>query len=193
MLSECHAQHHHACDLARDLARDDEGGGNRRHCDETAQANDHDEYARQCRRAGTVPMSRLWRAEGRANARAVGCRAALTASRCASADGVQKMDIDWVGVVIGLVLAIPLSIAANLLTPRWISFLEKRKLIKRHKTRQQALQIYNRIRAFKEGRRDKYPFYLLLASSAVICAIAASTITSSSCLFHRASKSTLRY
>ena len=88
------------------------------------------------------------------------------------------MDIDagLAVAVIALVLAIPLGIASNLLTSRWISFLEKRKLIKTHKTRQQALLVYNRIRAFKEGRRDRYPFYLLLAALSVICAVAASTI-----------------
>jgi hypothetical protein len=88
------------------------------------------------------------------------------------------MDID-VGLaiaVIGLVLAIPLGIAANLLTSRLISFLEKRKLIKTHKTRQQALQIYNRTRAFKEGRRDRYPYYMMLTGSAVVCAVVASTV-----------------
>src|SRR2546429_2579145 len=88
------------------------------------------------------------------------------------------MNIDialWIGVA-SLVLAVPLGIASNLLTPRLISYLEKRKLIKTHKTRQQALQIYSRIRAFREGRRDKYPYYILLGSSAVLLAVAASTV-----------------
>ncbi len=81
----------------------------------------------------------------------------------------------WVGII-SLVLAIPLGIASNLLTTRLLSYLERRRLIKARKTRQQALQVYKRIRAFQEGRRDKYPFYILLASSAVLCAIASSTI-----------------
>ena len=88
------------------------------------------------------------------------------------------MNVDialWIGVA-SLVLAVPLGIASNLLTPRLISYLEKRKLIKTHKTRQQALQIYSRIRAFREGRRDKYPYYILLGSSAVLLAVAASTV-----------------
>jgi hypothetical protein len=89
------------------------------------------------------------------------------------------MNIDrWIGIV-GLIfgaLGIVVDVASPLFTPRLISYLEKRKLIKTHKTRQQALQIYNRIRAFREGRRDKYPFYVLLGSSAVLFAIAASTI-----------------
>jgi len=79
----------------------------------------------------------------------------------------------WVGII-SLVLAIPLGIASNLLTTRLLSYLERRRLIKARKTRQQALQVYKRIRAFQEGRRDKYPFYILLASSAVLCAIASS-------------------
>jgi hypothetical protein len=77
---------------------------------------------------------------------------------------------------IGLALAVPLSIVANLLTLRLIPFLGRRRLIKARKTKAQALQIYNRIRAFKEGRRDKYAYYFLLASSAVLFAIASSTI-----------------
>ena len=62
------------------------------------------------------------------------------------------------------------------MTPRLVSYLEKRKLIKARKTREQALQIYNRIKAFREGKRDRYPFYMLLVGSAVISAIGASTI-----------------
>jgi hypothetical protein len=81
----------------------------------------------------------------------------------------------WVGVI-SLLLAIPLGVAANLLTPRVVAYLDNRNLIKACKTRAQAIQIYNRIRAFKEGRRDKYAYYFLLATSAVLCAIASSTI-----------------
>jgi hypothetical protein len=81
----------------------------------------------------------------------------------------------WLSVL-ALLLAVPLGVASNLLTPRLISFLETRKLIKTHKTRQQALQGYNRIKAFREGRRDRYPFYILLAILSILCAVAASTI-----------------
>jgi hypothetical protein len=81
----------------------------------------------------------------------------------------------WIGVA-SLVLALPVGIASILLTPRLISYLEKRKLIKTRKTRQQALQVYNRIKAFKEGRRDRYPYYILLASLAALLAVAASTV-----------------
>ena len=47
---------------------------------------------------------------------------------------------------------------------------------KARKTKDQALRIYNRIQAFREGRRDRYSYYILLAGSAVLCAIASSTI-----------------
>jgi hypothetical protein len=80
----------------------------------------------------------------------------------------------WLGVS-ALILAIPLGVITNLLTPRVMSFLERRKLIKTHKSRRQALQIYNRMRAFREGRSDRYAFYILWGSFAVIAAIAAST------------------
>jgi hypothetical protein len=81
----------------------------------------------------------------------------------------------WIGVI-ALMLAVPLGVAANLLTPRVAAYLDKRKLIKARKTRAQAILTYNRIRAFREGRRDKYAYYFVVASSGVLCAIASSTI-----------------
>jgi hypothetical protein len=41
---------------------------------------------------------------------------------------------------------------------------------------QQTLLVFNRIKAFRDGTRDRYPFYILLASAAVVCAIIASTL-----------------
>jgi len=76
----------------------------------------------------------------------------------------------WIGVI-ALVLAVPLGVASHLLAIRFTAFLERRKLIKTHKTRQQALQGYERIKAFHEGRRDRYPFYMLLMGSSVLTAI----------------------
>jgi hypothetical protein len=75
-----------------------------------------------------------------------------------------------------LALAIPLGVASNLLTARVIAYLEKRKLLKSHRTKRQALVVFNRIKAFKEGKRDRYPFYMILASSAVCCCVIASTL-----------------
>jgi hypothetical protein len=86
------------------------------------------------------------------------------------------MDLSgWIGVI-ALALAVPLGVASHLLAIRFTSFLERRKLIKTHKTRQQALQGYERIKAFHEGRRDKYPYYMLLMGAAVLLGIAASTV-----------------
>jgi hypothetical protein len=88
------------------------------------------------------------------------------------------MNIDialWIGVA-SLVLAIPLAIIGNLLSPRVASYLERRQRIKARKTKKQALRIYNRIKAFREGTRDRYPYYILLGGSAALCAVASSTI-----------------
>ena len=83
------------------------------------------------------------------------------------------MDLSaWISIT-ALVLIVPLGIASNLLTLRFASFLERRKLIKTHKTRQQALQGYEHIKAFHEGRRDRYPYYMLLVGSSALLAIAA--------------------
>jgi hypothetical protein len=81
------------------------------------------------------------------------------------------MDISaWIGVVT-LLLAVPLGVISALLTPRVVSYLERRKLIKTHRTRQQELAIYQRVEAFKNGTRDRYPFYISLAVAAVISSV----------------------
>ena len=86
----------------------------------------------------------------------------------------------WLGVIVTVILGLPgayvIAILANMHTPRLVHFLEARKLLKTHKTRQQALQIFNRISAFRDGTRDRYAFYILLASTSVICAVTASTL-----------------
>lgn len=86
----------------------------------------------------------------------------------------------WLGVIITVVVGLPgayvIGILANMHTPRLVHFLESRKLLKTHKTRQQALRVFNRIKEFRDGTRDRYPFYILLASAAVVCAIIASTL-----------------
>jgi hypothetical protein len=89
--------------------------------------------------------------------------------------GEQRVNIEtWigvVGVVVGLVLAIPLHIAANLLMPGVHAYFEKRKVTKFRRSKEQELANYKRVEAFKNGTRDRYPFYILLATSAVICAV----------------------
>jgi|HubBroStandDraft_6_1064221.scaffolds.fasta_scaffold354781_3 fatty acid desaturase len=75
-----------------------------------------------------------------------------------------------VGVVVGLVLTIPLNIASNLLTPRVINYLERRKIIKSHRSKEQELANYKRVDAFKNGT-----IYILLATATVICAVGVAT------------------
>ena len=80
----------------------------------------------------------------------------------------------WIGIV-GLVLAIPLGIATNLLTTRVVAYLEKRKILKSHRSKAQDLAAYKRIEAFKNGTRDKYPYYILLAAGSVTCGMVSAT------------------
>jgi hypothetical protein len=86
----------------------------------------------------------------------------------------------WWGVIITLIVGIPvaygIAILANIHTPRFVQFRDKRKLLRKHKTREQALRVFNRVKAFHEGPRDRYPFYIILASAAVSCAIVSSTL-----------------
>ena len=85
--------------------------------------------------------------------------------------------IDWgvITSVVSLVLVIPLGIASNLLTPRLLAYLEKRKLIKSNRSKEQELANYKRVEAFKNGTRDRYPFYILVATAAVISSIGSAT------------------
>jgi hypothetical protein len=86
----------------------------------------------------------------------------------------------WLGVIVTIVVGLPggygIAILANMHTPRLLRYLESRKLLKRHKSRQQALVVFNRIKDFREHKRDRYPFYILLASAALVCAIIGSTL-----------------
>jgi hypothetical protein len=82
---------------------------------------------------------------------------------------------DW-SLLLGLALSVPLSIIANILTPRLIAYLERRRLIKTNKTREQAQRIYERIKDFREGKRDRYVSYLLLATCAIISSIVGATL-----------------
>jgi hypothetical protein len=82
---------------------------------------------------------------------------------------------DWFSLIT-LLLSFPLAVAGTLFAPRLLRFLENRKLIKTNKSKQQALQHYQHIKALREGRRDKNAFYMLLVGVSVLSAIAASTI-----------------
>lgn len=77
------------------------------------------------------------------------------------------MDIStWISIA-ALVLVIPLGVATNLVTPKVVGHLEQRKLIKTHRTREQQISEYRRIEDFKNGVRDRYPFYILLSSVSI--------------------------
>ncbi len=92
--------------------------------------------------------------------------------------------IDWSTLLVGIILGIPvtivityvISIVAILHAPRLGQFLDRRKLLKRARTKKQALEVFNRVKSFRDGTRDRYPFYILLASSAIICVMVALTI-----------------
>jgi hypothetical protein len=83
---------------------------------------------------------------------------------------------DWVGII-SLILAVPVGVMSHLLGHYFLHYLEKRKLVRLNATRQQAIQVYNRIKAFHNRTKDRYAYYLLLTGWAVICAIASSTST----------------
>jgi hypothetical protein len=88
---------------------------------------------------------------------------------------MDQLDVGaWVGIIT-LILAIPVGVMSHVLGHRFLLHLEKRKLVKGDATRQQAIRQYNRIKSFHNRTRDRYPYYLLLTGSAVICAIASST------------------
>ena len=88
----------------------------------------------------------------------------------------DRLDVGaWVGII-ALILAFPVAVMGHLFGHRLLLNLERRKLVKGDATRQQAIQAYNRVKSFHNRTRDRYPYYLLLAGSAVICAVASSTI-----------------
>jgi hypothetical protein len=86
----------------------------------------------------------------------------------------------WLGVIITFIVGIPgaylIGILANLHTPRLIELLDRRKLLKTHKTKKQALRVFNRIKSFRSGKRDRYPFYIIISAAGVVSGVAASSI-----------------
>jgi membrane protein implicated in regulation of membrane protease activity len=93
---------------------------------------------------------------------------------------------EWLGAI-WFVLSFPMGVAAGLaailFAPRLLRFLENRKLIKTNKSKQQALQHYQHIKALRDGSKDKYAYYMLLLGLSVLSAIAASTIIISTFIF----------
>jgi len=88
--------------------------------------------------------------------------------------------VDWLTLILGIILGIPVAyvigILAHMHAPRFVRYLESRKLLKTHKTRQQALLIYSRVKAFHDGTRDRYAFYIVLAIGSVVSAILGSML-----------------
>jgi hypothetical protein len=84
-------------------------------------------------------------------------------------EGVVDLGL-WLSIL-SLVLVIPLGIASNLLTPRLVAYLDRRKLLRSHQTKEQDVAAYKRIEAFRNGTRDKYSAYIGLAVLSVNCAI----------------------
>jgi hypothetical protein len=80
----------------------------------------------------------------------------------------------WLGIAFFL-LSIPMGIATNMLTPRFVAYLEKRKLIKFNRSREQDIAAYRSVEAFKNGSRDKYASYIAMSALSVIFAIGGAT------------------
>jgi hypothetical protein len=85
------------------------------------------------------------------------------------------MDINaWLGITF-FVLSFPMSVATIMLTPRFVAYLDKRKLIKSNRTKEQDIAAYRSIEAFKNGTRDRYVSYIGMAVLSVLCAIGGAT------------------
>jgi preprotein translocase subunit SecG len=76
----------------------------------------------------------------------------------------------WLGIVF-FALSIPMGIATNMLTPRLVAYLEKRKLVKSNRTKEQDIATYRSIEAFKNGTRDRYATYIGIAVLSIFSAI----------------------
>jgi hypothetical protein len=91
-----------------------------------------------------------------------------------STDGTP-VDLGALIGIVGLILAIPVGVMSHVLGHRFLTQLEKRKLVKINATRQQAIRHYNYVQSFHNRTRDRYPHYLLLAGWSLICAVVSST------------------
>jgi hypothetical protein len=80
----------------------------------------------------------------------------------------------WIGIIF-FVLSIPMGVASTMLTPRVVSYLEKRKLIKSNRSREQEIAAYRGIEAFKNGSHDRYARYIAVSALSVIFAIGGAT------------------
>ncbi len=88
---------------------------------------------------------------------------------------LDRPDVGAAVGIVALILAIPVGVTSHVLGHRFLQQLEKRKLVKANATRQQAIRTYNLIKSFHNHTKDRYAYYLQLASWAVIFAIVSST------------------
>jgi hypothetical protein len=85
------------------------------------------------------------------------------------------MDLSaWISII-ALVLVVPLSVIANVLSQPVLRNLEKRKLVKINATKLQAIRAYRLIKSFHTRTRDRYPYYMQLAGWALIFAVGSAT------------------
>jgi hypothetical protein len=80
----------------------------------------------------------------------------------------------WLGIAF-FVLSIPMGMISIMLTPRFVSYLEKRKLIKLNRSKEQDIAAYRSVEAFKNGSRDKYASYIAMSALSVIFAMGGAT------------------
>jgi hypothetical protein len=83
---------------------------------------------------------------------------------------------EWLSII-ALVLAVPLGISSNLLTPRLLAYLKKRRLVKESNTRQEAIRRYKLVKSLHNRTRDRYAYYLQQVGWAVIFMVVAAICT----------------
>lgn len=76
----------------------------------------------------------------------------------------------WGGLAVGLLVALIGSIAANLVHPKILGFLDSRKTSSQEKRRKEAFRLDKVILDLHSGKRDKH-FYLMKSATAVGVAI----------------------
>jgi hypothetical protein len=83
---------------------------------------------------------------------------------------------DWIILTLGLFGGVVGSVLAGFLTPAISGLISTRKSKSLHKRKMQEWQQYTRVKNFKEGKQDKYVYYLLEAIASIWCAIVAATL-----------------
>lgn len=85
----------------------------------------------------------------------------------------------WITLAINAVVTLVLGVVAILITPvtvrRMISLLERRRTSRSLKQKTQELADYRRIKAFHEGKKDRYFFYVYVGTISIGFAVMAAT------------------